>query len=87
MEYTNTYIKVGCSDIVFDGTYKTRVEAERAYKKFANAVKGVTLCVHNVTQAFPWMGEEIKFVKTRYSVGGGDKKPRYIYTIEEVPTT
>ena len=90
MEYTNTYFhysKTGSTELVYDGTYKTRLEAEKAYKKFANKVKGVTLHIHNVTQVFPWMGEEIKFNKTRYHVGGEDKKIRYIYTIEEVPTT
>lgn len=87
MEYTNTYSKVSSNEVVYDGTYKTRLEAEKAYKKFANKVKGVTLNIYNMTQVFPWMGEEIKFNKTRYAVGGEDKKIRYIYTIEEVPTT
>lgn len=87
MEYTNTYIKAKSSDVVFDGTYKTIEEAEKAYQKFANKVKGCTLDRTKSSRVFNWMGEEIKFNKTRYAVGGEDKKIRYIYTIEEVPTT
>ena len=86
MEYTNTYMKTGSSEVIFDGTYKTQLEAEKAYKTFVNKVKGVTIGQSNFSQVFPWMGEEIKFNKTHYHIGGENKKVRYVYTIEEVPT-
>lgn len=87
MEYTNTYIKAKTSDIVFDGTYKTIEEAEKAYQKFANKVKGCTLDRNKTSRVFNWMGEERKYTVVRYYIGGENRNIRYIYTIEEIPNS